>query len=276
MNRTLLHVYRNTPLGRETLLQSVYFCEASGCSLRVYVPRHPRFLLYFEETTAQVDLDASYLRDPATAEQRVSDITPALPVGMELLEPTGFTTPDLPNVPSDHAFMACPRSMSERSTRIRFGHLGPGVRAIVQAAPFPVLLPTPVFKPWHSVVACFGGSDNSIRAAHLARDLARDAKLSFSLFTFAEGKSRGFYEEPLDRAGLLDSVRSGETEWRFVESGSLPDRLFEIPRDSLVVAGAYGHGAVRETLFGSKLETIQTEVPNNLLVVGPEVAGPST
>jgi nucleotide-binding universal stress UspA family protein len=271
MERTLLHVYRNTPLGRETLLQSAYFCEATGCTLQVYVPRHPQFLLYFDEAVSTVGLDATYLRDGETAAARVTEIAGDFDVKLEQLEPTGFTAPTLPHVKSDHSFMACPRSMSELATKIRFGHLGPRVRAIVQKATFPVLLPTPVFKPWKSVIACFGGSDNSVRAAVRAQGLARDAHVPFALFTYADGKARGYYEEPLEQAGILDSVRAGETEWHFIEDGDFVDRLYDIPRDALVAAGAYGHGAVREAFFGSKLETIQTEVPNNLLVVGPNV-----
>lgn len=271
MERTLLHVYRNSPLGRETLLQSAYFCEAIQCGLRVYIPRHPQFLLYFDDAVSTVGLDASYLRDPETAEDRVTEIVSEFKVTLEFVEPTGFTAPTLPNVPSDHSFMACPRSMSELATKIRFGHLGPRVRAIVMKAGIPVLLPTPVFKPWKSVVACFGGSDNAVRAAVRARALSRDAKMPLSLLTFAEGKVRGYYEEPLERAGLLDDIRSGEASWMFIDDQCTPEHLFGISRDALIVVGAYGQGVVREAVFGSKLETIQTEVPNNLLVVGPNV-----
>jgi nucleotide-binding universal stress UspA family protein len=35
------------------------------------------------------------------------------------------------------------------------------------------------------------------------------------------------------------------------------------------VVGAYGHGVVRELLFGSKLELIQSVLPNNMLIIGP-------
>lgn len=275
MVRTLLHVFRNTPLGRETLLQSAHFCEAVGCRLEVYVPRHSQFLLYFDDAVATVGLDGSYLREPATAEARVTEALAGFDVQMEFLEPTGFTAPTLPNVPSEHAFMTCPRSMSEHSSRIRFGHLGPRVRAIVQTAPYPVLLPTPVFKPWNEMVACYGGSDNSLRAVLAARGIARAARVPLSLFTLAEGKAREWYEKPLEREGLLEAVRSGEIAWRFVESESLAESLYDVPREALVVAGAYGHGVVREALFGSKLEIIQTEVPNNLMIAGPRMPSAS-
>ena len=45
--------------------------------------------------------------------------------------------------------------------------------------------------------------------------------------------------------------------------------LYEIPHDSLVVLGAYGHGIIKEILLGSKMEIIQSTVTNNLLITGP-------
>ena len=273
MNNTLLHVYRNTPLGRETLLQSAYYCHAVGCRLAVYIPRHAQFLMYFEHATATVGLDSSYLRDPETAAARVVEIAGEFDIVPETVEPDGFTADTLPNVSVEFGVMACPRSMSELTSKIRFGHLGPRVRAIVRAAPFPVLLPTPVFKPWSRVVACYGGSENSVRAVLRARAISEAAGVPLALFTHAGGEPRESFETPLATAGLLGTIRSGGIEWIFSEIPALAEGLFEIPRDALVVAGAYGHGAVREAFFGSKLEAIQTEVPNNLLVVGPNVKG---
>lgn len=273
MTDLLLHVYRNTPLGRETLLQSAYYCKMIGCRLRIFIPRHAQFLMYFEHAVATVGLDSSYLRDPESAGRRTVEIAGEFDIAPEIIEPSGFTADTLPHVSGHFSAMACPRSMSELSSKIRFGHLGPRVRAIVRAANFPVLLPTPVFKPWNRVVACFGGSENSVRAVLRAQAVSQAAGVPLTLFTHADGQPRESYEKPLAAAGLLGAVRSGKIEWIFAEEGALAESLFEIPRDSLVVAGAYGHGAVREALFGSKLEAIQTEVPNNLLVVGPNVTG---
>jgi nucleotide-binding universal stress UspA family protein len=45
--------------------------------------------------------------------------------------------------------------------------------------------------------------------------------------------------------------------------------LYEVPHDSLIVLGAYGHGVIKEILLGSKMEHIQSTVTNNLLVTGP-------
>jgi len=39
-----------------------------------------------------------------------------------------------------------------------------------------------------------------------------------------------------------------------------------------VIVGAYGHGLIRDLVFGSKMEKIQSTISNNLLVVGPRYA----
>lgn len=270
-NRTILHVFRNTALGRETLLQSAYFCKRVGGNLGIYLPRTSQFLLYFEHSVATVTLDSSYLRDPDTAAARVSEILEEFDIVHQVVEASSLTTPELPNIEGKFELMACPRSMSEITSRIRFGHLGPRVRAIVRMAPFPVLLPTPVFKPWGRVIACYGGSAISIRAIEHARLVSRRAEVPMLLFTHDEGPGRSGYEEMLEGTEIQEKVRSGEVEWIFSAGKNLAESLYDIPRDALVVSGAYGAGVVREALFGSKLEALQTEVPNNLLVVGPQV-----
>ena len=35
------------------------------------------------------------------------------------------------------------------------------------------------------------------------------------------------------------------------------------------IARAYGHSLVKELLFGSKMETLQSWMPNNMLLIGP-------
>ena len=54
-----------------------------------------------------------------------------------------------------------------------------------------------------------------------------------------------------------------------VPKGRFKKLLYEVPSDALVVVGAYGHGAIKEILFGSKMETIQSVLPNTMLIIGP-------
>jgi hypothetical protein len=57
MKKPLLHIFRNTPFGRETLLQSAYFCHRTQLPLSIYLPESKSFLLYFDSEVVQVDLD---------------------------------------------------------------------------------------------------------------------------------------------------------------------------------------------------------------------------
>ena len=66
----MFHVFRNSPLGRENLLQSIYFCEQVGnLELNIYLPVQKQALMYFERTSVTLDLDSSYTRFPSTAAQ---------------------------------------------------------------------------------------------------------------------------------------------------------------------------------------------------------------
>lgn len=48
MGTNLFHVFRNTPLGRETLMQSLYFCRTLDVGLTIYITHAGRFLMYFD------------------------------------------------------------------------------------------------------------------------------------------------------------------------------------------------------------------------------------
>ena len=62
MQANLFHVFRNTPLGRETLMQSIYFCRLLDVGLTLYIPDSVRFMMYFDHDAVQVDLDQSISR----------------------------------------------------------------------------------------------------------------------------------------------------------------------------------------------------------------------
>ena len=147
MAQKLFHIFRNTPLGRETLLQSIYFCKKMGVLPTVYIPEATKFLMYFENDVVQVDLDPSYLTDPDTAVTHVEQLLKAEQIKPELFTPKNYTASTLPDIPTNFEFMCCPRSISDLSSKIGLGYIGPRVRRIIQAARFPVLITSPVFKP---------------------------------------------------------------------------------------------------------------------------------
>jgi len=263
----LLHIFRNTPFGRETLMQSAFFCQQVEMPIDIYVPGESQFLMYFEHGVVTVDLDRSFLRSPDSARDHAREIVESRGVRHSFFEPTRFTA-GLPDLRSDYAFMSCPRSISDLSTKIGLGHIGSRVRAIVKQAPFPVLIPAASFKQWNRVVCFFGGSANAVIALQCAREISRRSKARLTIFTQVEGNGES-YQHQLERAGLAEDLEEGRVDCLCFEDGDLRENLYAVDSDALVVAGAHGHGVARDFLFGSKLELIQSELPNPMVIVGP-------
>ena len=270
MAQKLFHIFRNTPLGRETLLQSIYFCQQMGVAPTVYIPESTKFLMYFENDVVQVDLDTSYLNDPETALPHAKQLLEAARIKPDLFRPKNYTASTLPDIPTNFEFMCCPRSISDLSSKIGLGYIGPRVRRIIQAARFPVLITSPVFKPWKRIAVFFGGSANAVNAMRLGIRVAKVTQMKLDVYT-QTGKSepeeyrRIVQENRLEKA--LDDVLD---QWTFFEKGRFEDNLYEVPHDALVVLGAYGHGLIRDIMFGSMMEKIQSTISNNLLIAGPK------
>lgn len=272
MQPKLLHIYRNTPAGREIWLQSVYFCASIKAAPHCYLPKNKKFLLYFEHDAVQVDLDDSYLRNQQTAERECTMLAHSLGQEPNIIDPAGYTASNLPDLSSDYSYMTCPRVISEKTSKIGLGHIGPGVRRIVCVAHFPVLIPCSVFKPWQSITVLFGGSQTSIKALKLGFVLSRKSGKPLDIFTQAKGQSKEHFNEILKKNSLLNEARTEARQWHFFETGDAVDNLMAVPHDALVLLGAFGHGLMRELVFGSIMELAQSVLPNNLLVVGPRYA----
>ena len=270
MTQKLLHIFRNTPLGRETLLQSIYFCKQMGVSPTLYIPESTKFLMYFENDVVQVDLDPSYLNDPQTAVAHSTELLRAAAVKADFFTPKNYTASTLPDIPTNFEFMCCPRSISDLSSKIGLGYIGPRVRRIVQAARFPVLMSSPVYKPWQRVAVFFGGSANAVNALRLGIRVAKTAGMPLDLFTQIDRREPAAYRGIVESAGLDQSLEMVLGQWTFFDKGQFEDNLYEVPHDALVVLGAYGHGVIRDIMFGSMMEKIQSTISNNLLIAGPK------
>lgn len=266
MKKPLFHIFRNTPFGRETLLQSAYFCHRLQLPLAVYRPQSKSFLLYFDPDVVQVDLDDSYLSDPDSSAEHLNDILARQGVKHSPVRPVGNSASTLPDLPVDFSFMTCPRSMSDDTRKIALGMIGSKVRRIVQAAHFPIFLPAPVFKPWSGLSVLYGGSDSAAGALRLALEIQRTSKAPLQIFS--QG-SRCELETQLLSQGF-SAEQIGSFDWRFWGEGDIVGKLLDIPHDSLVLLGAYGRNLIRETLFGGTMEKIQSNLPNNMLIVGPK------
>ena len=270
MQRRLLHIFRNTPFGRETLLQSVYFCKKVKLELAIYIPEFAKFLMYFENDVVQVDLDRSYLTSPDTALMNAGAIVEQGGLEAEFLEPKDFPASSLPALPVNFDYMSCPRSISDRSPRIGFGHIGPKVRHLVNAARFPVLMPSSAYKEWHSVAVFFEGSANSVNVLRLGLNISTACNIPLDIFTQVESDTADTYEEAIKDSGLDGQVKNSVREWHRFEMGKLDDNLYAVPHDALVVFGIYGHHPLKQIFGGSKLERICAALPNNFLIVGPK------
>jgi len=276
MKNEILHVFRNTPFGKEAYLQSLYLSKTVGLQIKVFLPRYRQFLMYFPDRVVTVDLDKSFLAFPDSARKHATELAERYGVTVSVLEPSQYTASTLPDIPVEFGIMCCPRSIRDLSTKVGLGYIGPGVRSIIRNAPFPVLIPTAVYKEWKAIVVFFGGSRNAISALRLGFELQQASGLPLRLFTYVTGKSREHYVEAMREANLYGPVESGQVEWHFMENQPFKEALYAVRHDSLAVVGAYGHGVVKDILFGSTMEHVQTMLPNNLIVVGPNYRGLKT
>lgn len=275
MTGRLFHVFRNTPRGREIYLQSLYFCKLSGLSLQVYVPRDTRFLMYLEHGVVQVDLDKSYLEAPETAAEHVLTLAAEYEVRVDFFEPKDYTASTLPEVPINFDLMCSPRTIGNLSKKIGFGYLGPRVRLIIQNCSFPVLVPSPAFKEWKSLAVFFGGSANAINALRHALALQERTGIPIDLFTIVKGRrDRARLETLIEEEGLADRLNAGRRHWITHHEKDIDQCLYEVPHDALVIVGAYGHGLIKQLVFGSMMETIQSKLLTSLLIVGPHCHPP--
>lgn len=272
MDIRLFHIFRNTPLGRETLLQSIYFCQQVKTALVIYIPEYTKFLMYFENDVVQIDLDSSYLTAPQTALDHATALVGEQGLEAQFITPRNFTASVLPDIPVNFDFMACPRSISDLSSKIGLGYIGPRVRRIVRSARFPVLITSPVYKEWNSITVFFGGSTNAVKALELGFRISRLSGKPLDVFTWQES-SRAYYEKIIEERGLGADMERFVRNWRFFgqdeDNARFEEDLYEVPHDALVVLGAYGHGLIQDMLFGSKMERIHATLSNNLLVAGP-------
>lgn len=269
MNYKLLHIFRNTPFGRETFLQSLYFCKSINAFPVAYIPKSDKFLMYFSNAAVQVDLDHSYLASPDTAENHAEALFKEMEIKPMFYEPKNFTASSLPDISTNFDYLCCPRSVSDLSLKIGLGHIGPKVRRIIKHATFPILITSPVFKPWKTISVFFGGSKNAVNALKLGIKIAMASGLPLDIYTLLEKKDKTYYSDLIKKEGIEEPVSQLSNQWHFYKKSEFDTMLYDVPHNSLIVLGAYGHGIIKDILLGSKMEQIQSTVTNNLLVTGP-------
>lgn len=269
MKNQLLHIFSNVPFGRHMLMQSAYFCRKTKTALAVHIPKYDQLLMYFENEAVTVHLNKDFLRSPETAEQHVNEIVRQGKLESNFVEPISYTASSLPDIPVDFEYMSCPRSIGDLSTKTNLGHMEATVRNIVKNARFPVLIPTTAYTEWKSLTVFFDGSQHSVRAMKIGIAISGHSGFPLLVFTQAENSPRSHYKQILEKNELFEGIKKGEIEWLVFEKGEFAENLYAVPFDSLLITGAYGHGLIKELLFGSRMEEIHTILPNNMLIVGP-------
>ena len=133
-----------------------------------------------------------------------------------------------------------------------------------------VLITSPVFKPWLRIAVFFGGSANAVNALRLGIRIARVTGMQLDVYTQTGKTPSSKYRAIVQDQDLEKVLESVLNQWTFFEKGRFEDNLYEVPHDALVVLGAYGHGIIRDIMFGSMMEKIQSTISNNLLIAGPK------
>jgi hypothetical protein len=269
MKDRLFHIYRNNPLGRETLMQSVFFCKRMGLGLTVYVPKWRKFDLQFGAKRIRLRLDPSYLSDPETAVGHAREVAEAEGMKVRFFQSKNGGAPKAPNLTQGTAFMTCPRAISAPFQRIGLGFIGGKVRAILESSTVPILMPSPVFKPWSSVTVLFGHDAESWKALRLGASIAKRTQMPLEVVTQQEQAGNG-HGTRLRRAELEGVAKGTIAVWHRFSKGSFRVNLGIVPHDALVLMGASEKAAAHRVLSKSKMDIVQETLNNNFLIVGPQ------
>jgi nucleotide-binding universal stress UspA family protein len=93
--------------------------------------------------------------------------------------------------------------------------------------------------------------------------------MQLDVFTQTENLSKEDYQQIIKDRNLEKEMELYVNRWHFFENRVFEENLYDVPHDALVILGAYGHGVIRNFVFGSKMEKIQSTISNNLLIAGP-------
>ncbi|NOZ78601.1 MAG: hypothetical protein GXP48_05370 [Acidobacteria bacterium] len=269
--KRVLHVFRNTPVGRETLLGALHLCSMTGMQLYLYRPEVPRFTLQFEDELIEVPLDASYVQDHRTAKRHAEELCAGKRSTIHWIKTHHQLASTLPVIPDDFDLMTCPHSLAGQGHERGGGIVGSRVRRLIRTAPHPVIiLPAPLVE-WDQITVFFEGSSHAVCALAWARALAKAAGMTYQVFTQDEGHAVARASQALESNGWLKEVQQ---RWRILPKGPFENNLWEVPRTSLVVAGAFGSSGVKARLFGSRTEMLLSQLVNPFFLVGPNARKP--
>ena len=269
MNCRLLHIFRNTPLGREALLQSIHFCKTLNLSISIYIPETKRFLMCCGSgnRTFPIDLDGSYFVSPESALLHAKELAENKGAKPDWIIPEDNTAKSYPEIQGSFEFMCCPRCIKEPLSKLSVGYIDALVRKIINTAQFPVLIPSPVFRPWKRIAVFFGGSHSALNALKLGLQICRVSGFPMDIFTQLESAGNKDIRSAIRDQALKKNIDNVVNRWHQFDSGDFISNIFNVPDDALVLLG--GFHSKKHRNFSSKMEKIQAVLPNNLLAVGP-------
>lgn len=279
MNYRLLHIYRNTPLGRETLLQSIHFCKTLNLSLSIYIPESKRFLMCCgsENSGLQIELDSSYFVSPESALTHAKELTENEGTKPHWIIPQNDAAKSYPKIMGSFEFMCCPRCIKEPLSKLSVGYIDSAVRKIIHAAQFPVLIPSLAYRPWKRIAVFYRVSHNALNALKLGLQICRVSGLPMDIFTQLESGGNKDVQNSINNQALKNEIDNAINKWHQFDSRDFMSKIFNVSHDALVLLGGFHSQKYRN--FSGKMEKIQSVLPNNLLVVGPncselELEGP--
>lgn len=269
MDDSLFHIYSNTPLGRESLFQAIHFCRTLNLSLTVYIPSSKWFFLGFgtEADAIMVELDNSYLSSPETALNNASDLIYEKGLQTKWIVPEKDERRDEEKITVPFEFMCCMRCLKAPISKLSVGYIDTLVRKIVNIARFPVLITSVMYRPWTRLAIFYGGSDSSLCALKLGVHICRSSGLKMDIFTQNEGRDKQSIRETIDSLSFENAINRVCDNWIEFNSDDFISNMYNVPRDALVVLGGFRSQIGRN--YSSIMEKIQSTIPNNLLVIGP-------
>jgi nucleotide-binding universal stress UspA family protein len=270
MNLDVLHVFRNTPLGEETLRQAADFVKKVNSNLHVYIPEFDRFLMYFKDDILEIKLDKSYLYFTETAEHDMRKVLDDVGIEAKVVEHQTSTAANLPDVPTDFDLFSLPRIMTERRGPTIIGST---VRKLIKASHAPALVSPGRFHDWREILVLFGGSEYSIRALRWAVTISKRCDFPVKILTLLEAdRQRDDYEKIFsDNRIALSEIN----DWIIIDAKSKESILRYLPRASMIIMGAYGSSRFRASIFGSTTELVLNNVANLLFLVGEKCNAPT-
>jgi hypothetical protein len=219
--------------------------------------------MQFEDEKITVNLDRSYLTSPKTAFSHSKQLVQKGQVKSKWITPLGHDKSVHPCIPNAFDFMCCPRSMQNGSAKVRLGHIGSKVRRILSVAPFPVLISSPVYKPWRRIAVFYEGSEATADLLHLGLQIGEISRFPIDIFSPSKTDANKCLSRimPENSETPRYTCQPYDTK-HFIES------LYAVSYEALVIVKCSTDRLIRA--HASAMEKIQSTIPNNLLIVGPK------